>query len=148
MGKLTKNRVFWKFGYNFLLNLKTYIICCVPAQIPYLERLLFLKYGPKCSQPIRLQDFIINHISRTNQWNSLIFCMLIQVLKGHGTLKLIISQDWIDGMNWFFFFFAFWCKFRKAKSYFNDFWVGVVRNRRGYLVYETLKICWWFYELS
>ena len=53
--------------------MKIYIICCVPAQIPYLGKFLFLRYGPKCSQPIRLQDFLINHISRTNQWNSLIF---------------------------------------------------------------------------
>ena len=28
-------------------------------------------------------------------------------------------------------------KFRKAKSCFNDFWVGVVKN--GHEVYETLK---------
>ena len=47
--------------------MKTYIICCVPAQIPSLRKFLFLRYGPKCSQPIRLQDFLINHISRTNQ---------------------------------------------------------------------------------
>ena len=31
--------------------MKTYIICCVPAQIPYLGKFLFLRYGPKCSQP-------------------------------------------------------------------------------------------------
>ena len=53
--------------------MKFFIICCVAAQIPYLGKLLFLRYGPKCSQPIRLQDFWINHISRTNQWNSLRF---------------------------------------------------------------------------
>ena len=34
-----------------------YIIYCVPAQTPYLVELLFLRYGPKCSQPIRLEDF-------------------------------------------------------------------------------------------
>ena len=52
---------------------KTYIICSAPAQIKYLGKFLFLRYGLKCFQPIRLQDFLINHISRTNQWNSLIF---------------------------------------------------------------------------
>ena len=46
--------------------MEIYIICCVPAQIPYLEKFLFLRYGPKCSQPIRLQDLLINHISRSN----------------------------------------------------------------------------------
>ena len=44
--------------------MEIYIICCVHAQIPFLGQFLFLKYGPKCSQPIRLQDFLINHISR------------------------------------------------------------------------------------
>ena len=136
--------------------MKIYIICCVPAQIPYLGKFLFLRYGPKCSQPIRLQDFLINHISRTNQWNSLIFCMLIQIhinqklsqnfwmgmvrngycQSGHGTLKLAVLQEWIDGMN---LFFACWCNFRKAKSYFNDFWVGLVKNGCDHLVHETLK---------
>ena len=51
-----------------------------------------------------------------------------------GTLKL--PQEWIDGMNWFF---AYWCNFRKAKSYPNDFWVGLVRNGHGHVVHETLK---------
>ena len=46
---------------------KIYNICCVPAQIPYLGKFLPLTYGLKCSQPIRLQDFLINHISRTNK---------------------------------------------------------------------------------
>ena len=124
--------------------MKIYVICCVPAQIPYLRRFWFLRYVPQCSHPIRLQNFRINHISRTSLWNSLIFCMLIQIhinekltkkflvgvgrnvcgQSGHGTQKLAISQEWIDGMNWFF---AWWCKFRKAK------------NGRGHLVYDTLK---------
>ena len=59
-----------KFGHEFLLNfsiMKSYISCCVPAQIPYLGKFLFLRYGPKCCQPIRLQYLLINHISRTNQ---------------------------------------------------------------------------------
>ena len=32
--------------------MKTYIICCVTGQIPYLGKFLFLRYGPKYSQPI------------------------------------------------------------------------------------------------
>ena len=39
-------------------------------------------------------------------------------------------------MNWYF---ACWYKFRKAKSYFYDFWVGRVRNGYDHLVHETLK---------
>ena len=57
--KWAKNRV------NLLENLvikfyriwsivKIYIIWYVPAQIPYLGKFLFLRYRPKCSQPIRL----------------------------------------------------------------------------------------------
>ena len=59
--------------------MKVYIICCVPAQIPYLAKSFFLKYGPKYSQPLRLQDFLINHVSRTNLWNSQIFYMLTKI---------------------------------------------------------------------
>ena len=46
--------------------MKIYIIHCVPAQIPY-GKFLFWRLWSKCSQRIRLQDFLINHISRTNQ---------------------------------------------------------------------------------
>ena len=60
--------------------------------------------------------------------------------------KLAVSQEGIDGMNWFF---AWWCKFRNAKSYFNDFWVGLAKIGCGHLVYyETLKSAEWFYGLS
>ena len=38
-------------------------------------------------------------------------------------------------MSWFF---TCWCKFRKTKSDFNDFWVDVVKIGCGHLVHETL----------
>ena len=44
-----------------------YIICGVPAQIPYLRKFWFLRYEPKRSQPIRLKDFLINHIYLKNK---------------------------------------------------------------------------------
>ena len=75
--KWTKNS-FWIYWKNLFYN-ENYIICCVPAHIPYLGKFLFLRYGPKWYQPIRLLDFLINHIFRSNPWNSLIFCMLIQI---------------------------------------------------------------------
>ena len=40
--------------------MKIYIISYVPAQIPCLGKFLFLRYGPKCSQQIRLQYFLIS----------------------------------------------------------------------------------------
>ena len=46
--------------------------------------------------------------------------------------------NWPDKMNWHF---ACWCRFRKARSYFHDFWVGIVRNGCGHIVYETPKPC-------
>ena len=64
---------------------------------------------------------------------------------GHGILKLAVSQEWIDGMDWFL---ACWCKFKKAKSYFNDFWVDLVKNYFGHLVHKTLKSAEWVYGLS
>ena len=117
---------------------------------------LSIRYGTKCSQPIRLQDFLINHISRTNQWDSQILCKLTQIymkqkfikkclgghgknacgLSGHGTLKLTQSQEWTGGMSWFF---ACWCKFMKVKSHFNVFCMGMVKNGNWHLVHKTLK---------
>ena len=103
----------------------------VPAQISYLEKFWFLRCGPKCSQPIRLQDFLIDHISRRHNWiflpDYLLFDTSSLKLKAdqklfglawpemgvasHATLTLTVSQEWIVGMNWFF---ACWCKFKKA----------------------------------
>ena len=37
--------------------MKVYAICCILAQIPYLGKFWFLRYEPKCSWVIRLQDF-------------------------------------------------------------------------------------------
>ena len=50
--------------------------------------------------------------------------------------KLTVSQKWIDGMKWYL---VCRCKFRDSKGYFNDIWVGKVRNRHGHVVHETLK---------
>ena len=78
--------------------MKMNVICYVPAQIPYLGKFWFLRYEPKCSQPIRLQDFLINHISRINWWNSLIFCLLIQIYKNYKLIKKCLDgpgQKWV-----------------------------------------------------
>ena len=65
---------------------------------------------------------------------------------GDRTLKLAISQELTDGMNWYF---ACLCKLNKAKSYFNNFWGDIVRNCCGHLGHETLKSAVskeWVYE--
>ena len=63
--KMGQKQGFFNFLENLVINfywilsiMKIYIICCVPAKF------LLRRYGPKCSQPIRLQDSLINHISR------------------------------------------------------------------------------------
>ena len=45
-------------------------------------------------------------------------------------------------------FFACWCKFRKAKSCFTDFWAAKFKNGHFHLVHESLKCAEWLYELS
>ena len=74
---LLKNLINFINFYWISSVMKIYVICCAPAQIPYLGRFLFLRYRPICFQPTRLQDFLINHISRKNQSNSLFFLHVI-----------------------------------------------------------------------
>ena len=46
-----------------------------------------------------------------------------------------ISKE-MNGINWFL---VFWQKFRKAKSYFNNFWMVAIKNGHGLLGLGTLK---------
>ena len=69
--KMDQNRFFLIHWKKMVINInwicfiiKIYIICCIPAQIHSLEKILFLRYNPKCSQQIRLHDFQINYFSR------------------------------------------------------------------------------------
>ena len=52
---------------------------------------------------------------------------------GRMNLKLTIFKKGADVINCFF---ACWYSFRQSLF---DFWVGVVENGHGLLVYETLK---------
>ena len=60
------------------------------------------------------------------------------LFSGHRTQKLTLSQKWTDEINWFF---ACWYKFKKAKSWFNDFWVGLVKKRQWPFSSWYPKIC-------
>ena len=67
---------------------------------------------------------------------------------GLGTLKSAVSQKWTNEMG---LFFASWYKFRKAKRYFNNYWMGRSKNEWGLLYHGTLKpgvSHKWFDELS
>ena len=82
--------------YQIWSKMKIYISCCVPAKMLHLENFLFLRYGQKCSEPIRLQNFLINHISRSNQW--IFFCMLIQIHIQLNLIKIFLAgrgQKWM-----------------------------------------------------
>ena len=46
-------------------------------------------------------------------------------LLGHGTLKSVSPQGWIDELGWFF---ACLHIARKAKSVFNSYWVHIVKT--------------------
>lgn len=120
---LLKSLVIAFFWICFII--KIYITWRVPTQILCLQNIWFAIYGTKCYQGIRLQKFYFSYIIRTVCCNSLIFCILIQtqenpkmidfflegswstVIIGNGqagqeTLELDISQEWIEGINWFF----------------------------------------------
>ena len=107
------------FNFHWICSImKIFIICWVPAQILYLGKIWFLRYKPKCPQPIRLQDFQINFFSRTNQWNSFIFFHVdtnSQKLKVVKNVLVGLVQKWMwliwsldSKIDWFF---ACWYKF-------------------------------------
>ena len=54
----------------------------------------------------------------------------------HRTLKLAVSQEGMNGINWFW---VCWYKCRKAKSYFNNFCVVKIKSGHGFLGFGTLK---------
>ena len=78
---------------------------------------------------------------------------MVMVKNGHGlfglgALNSALSQEWIDEMSWFF---AFWYKFKKAKSYFNNYWVSIVKIGWSFVDHGTLKSGFshkWFDKLS
>ena len=67
---------------------------------------------------------------------------------GHMTQNLAVSQEKINGINWFV---THWYISRKTKNYFDNFCVVVVENRRSSLGHRTLKSAIpqnWMDELS
>ena len=72
--------LFFIFFISVVYNESLYYCnSCMLEQISYLGKFWFLRYGPKCSWPIRLQDFSINR----------------------RTLKLAVSHKEINKINWF-----------------------------------------------
>ena len=149
VGKWVKNgpkQGFLNILKNFVINfywicsiMNIYIICCAPAQISCLGKFWFLKYGPKCSQPIRLQDFLIIHISRTNHWNSLAFCMLIQIYINETLIKKILhgcGQKWV---------WPVWSLDSKIGCISRMKWWNKLIFCMVVQIQESIKLFWWFF---
>ena len=64
---------------NLVYNENLFYLLCFCTN-PIFGKILVLRFGPKCSQPIRLQDILINHISRTEYLHCSCFCWT----PGHG----------------------------------------------------------------
>ena len=114
----------------------------------------YRRYGPKCFRPIRVQIFEINYVFQKYEMaecfkhrykiikgKSWLKKLLLDIVKngfGHSSDKSLAgSQGCIVEINWFF---ACWYKFRKANSYFNDLWVGLVKNKCLFSFRDS-KIC-------
>ena len=59
--------------------METNIVVDVSLPIPYLEKLWFSSYGPKCCQPIKLQDSLKSNISRKKWMMKFIFRKQINI---------------------------------------------------------------------
>ena len=87
-----------------------YCNSCMLEQISYLGKFWFLRYGPKCSGPIRLQDFLTNR----------------------RTLKSAVSHKEINEKIWFLVF-ASNSFLRNGSLDFFDFW----HNGRSFEYWQT-----------
>ena len=75
---------------NFVISFswKTNIVIDISPSVPYLAKFWFSIYGPKCCQPITLQDSLKCNISREKWMMKFIFGMEIKIEAFH---KLILS---------------------------------------------------------
>ena len=99
-----------------------------------------------------IEGFQIKYISRIKWWNSLYFCtcwyqklrvdrknIAVGVVRNCcSTLITRWMDDWMDELSWLF---AYWCKFRNVKNYFNKFWVVMVKNMHEVLISKWLIFC-------
>ena len=77
--------------------------------------------------------------SKNKNWLSIFRVGMVKIECGQSgcrTLKLTVSQK--QGINWFF---GCLYKFRKAKSWFNEFWVGVVKMAMALSSWDPKTYC-------
>ena len=68
--------------------METNIVFDISPPIPYLAKFWFSSYGPKCCQPIKLQDSLKCNISRKKWMMKFVFCIQINIKVLY---KLILS---------------------------------------------------------
>ena len=107
------------------------------------------KYGPWT-----LKDYCISRINwffgcwyKIMQIKRMLKILGVVVVKNgcgqsyDGTLKLTLSEEWTNGINWFLA-----CSWRFTfKSWSKIYWVGMVKNGRGQSGLGTLKYITWFF---
>ena len=79
--------------------METNIIVDISPPIPYLAKFWFSSYGPKCCQPIKLQDSLKCNISRMKWMMKFIFGMQINIEVFYN----IFRKAWGE-WSWFFAF--------------------------------------------
>ena len=89
LGKRVQNvpkQGFFNLLENLVINfnwiwyiMEIYIICCVSSQVPYFWKNFVPEICAKMFSANQIAGFFIQPYLQTNQWNSLIFCMLIQI---------------------------------------------------------------------
>ena len=136
-------------NFHCIYSILKIFICCVPAQILW-EKSCSWDIG---QNPLSQSDCRISpeQIDETVVFNMLIWPIWsldskIELTNGikngcdqscYWTLKLTVSEEWTDGINWFF---ACWYRFTKIKSWSKIYWVGMVKNGCGYSGHGTLKM--------
>ena len=139
---------FFEFTEKFSLFVMN-LVCCILAQILHLGKSGSWDMGENAFDQSTCTIFKLT-ISRKNWWKSLIFDVDADSWKlkvdwkilgwechsGLRTLKLAVSQEVVNCINWFL---VCWYKFRKAKSFFNNFWEVVFKIRCGIFSLGTLN---------
>ena len=100
-----KKLVFNFFWICFIM--KVYITCYAFAQISYLGKICFLIHVLEMFSAYQMSldhnDKIVYKFLRIKCWLKTLVCMVKNGCGyyGHGTLKLAVSQERFDGINWF-----------------------------------------------
>ena len=93
---------FFGFLKNFVISfswkqskIKTNIVIDISSPVPFLAKIWLSSYGPKCCQPIKLQDSLKCNISRKKWMMKFILGMQIKVQVLYKlTLLFLVCVDW------------------------------------------------------